>query len=273
MLFPAPGGSVVMEGGANTSALHNSGQLTAGGSAHTKGSYVQFFAALPYEGVCIDFVCNVASAGSAYLVDIAIGAASSEVVIAPNLMIQMGIGAMPSGGVCFYRLPIRVPAGARVAARCQATDASDTLNTQMRVIASGAGVPQPFNRMTAYGISTSVSNGVLCDPGGTVNTKVRTQIVASCANPLRAILPAWGNNNNAATDFAHFAFDVEAGAGDEIVIPDIWLFSNSSEELLPHAGAAYPCDIPAGTELSANVQSSESDATDRLVRIAYYGFD
>jgi len=94
--------------------------LTASAAGNTKGSYAQLIAstARDYSGL---IVLAYGQSATEYLMDIAIGASGSEQVIMPNVM--LGIASMAG----FY-IPLAVPSGTRVAARCQcAAAAADTI--------------------------------------------------------------------------------------------------------------------------------------------------
>ena len=59
--------------------------VTAGGSAHTKGSYVQLIASTADESFGLVITAGWASATMIYAVDIAIGGSGSEQIIVPDL--------------------------------------------------------------------------------------------------------------------------------------------------------------------------------------------
>lgn len=101
--------------------------IDAGGTANTKGAYVQITSSVTNDlaGFILVFDTQNASTGNTavitWLVDIAIGASGSEVVIMPNLFI---VGTYSSGFSTLYApgipyLPIQIPAGTRVAARAE----------------------------------------------------------------------------------------------------------------------------------------------------------
>jgi hypothetical protein len=98
--------------------------VTASATANVKGSYAALTAstAHDYSGVvlCID---PLAAGTVNYLVDFAIGASGSEMVIAPNMSVSVISSRL--------FLPIAIPAGTRVAARCQSSTLSDTLHASI----------------------------------------------------------------------------------------------------------------------------------------------
>lgn len=101
--------------------------LTASATANTKGSYVQLSASTPvdYAGFWIRPSLPSGGAGAtAGLVDLAIGASGSELVILPNF--QVCCVQPPATPHFLGPFWIPIPAGTRIAARMQATAASAT---------------------------------------------------------------------------------------------------------------------------------------------------
>src|SRR5512138_3447198 len=62
--------------------------LLTAGVANVKGAYSQLIASTPFDVAGLLFFCTIVSAGTPYLMDIAIGGAGSEQVVVPNLPIQ-----------------------------------------------------------------------------------------------------------------------------------------------------------------------------------------
>lgn len=120
-------------------------ELDAGGVANTKGSYLQLIASTARKASEITIVLanpDNDSTGSDqvaknFSVDIAIGAAASEIIIVPDLPAVRG-WSMYFGQTTF-RLPITVPAGTRISARCSATTIVATPRRSIAVAAYGCG--------------------------------------------------------------------------------------------------------------------------------------
>lgn len=111
--------------GANTST--SSGVVVSwGGSTHTKGTWTEITSAAPERlsalQVCVDYNGSVAGANGSALVDVAVGAAGSEVAVASNLFYVTTTSEQIDhfGGGLPY-LPVDIPAGARVSVRYQAS--------------------------------------------------------------------------------------------------------------------------------------------------------
>lgn len=104
-----------------------------GATANTKGAYTQITASLTNDiagfMIQLDGQGSTSGVGGAtiWLIDIAVGAVGSEVVILPNLY-QLGYVA---GGVLFFipmaaYMPMQIGAGTRISARAQCSTAAAT---------------------------------------------------------------------------------------------------------------------------------------------------
>lgn len=102
--------------------------VTPSATAHTKGSYAQLVAStsVDYMGfmLALDGQNGGATNARDYLVDLAIGGSGSEVIIVPNHLSRWiaASGMNPNGSYGPFFIPI--PAGTRIAARCQSGGAS-----------------------------------------------------------------------------------------------------------------------------------------------------
>lgn len=133
--FLAPSGFTSIDTmGADTT--NTRGQIVDPGAvANTKGAYTEIIASTVNAygaltiNVSMDQNLTVASVG--FLVDIAIGAAASEVVIVEDLTLisDAAADALQPGSI--YMIPVSVPEGSRLAVRAQSasTDATDRLFT------------------------------------------------------------------------------------------------------------------------------------------------
>lgn len=120
-------------------------ELDPGGSAGTKGSYSQLIAstARKTREITIAFANPDNDSGGTdqvkkvWSVDIAVGGAGSEQIIIPDIPASRG------WSICFsphvLRLPISIPSGTRVAARCCATTTSTGAPRKIAVAAYGIG--------------------------------------------------------------------------------------------------------------------------------------
>jgi hypothetical protein len=122
-----------MEGAAGIDVVGYSGGLgtpvTPSPTANTKGSYAQLVAssARDYIGflASVDYQNGATTNALSWLIDIAIGGAGNEQIIVPNKYMQsISIAGSSVPTPTFGPFFIPIPAGTRIAARCQAGGAS-----------------------------------------------------------------------------------------------------------------------------------------------------
>jgi hypothetical protein len=109
----------------------NTNVVTAA-TAHTKGSWVELTASAGMSSEwCVLSVHNDGTNGKNNLIDIGIGAASSEQIILPNLYMPAVQTYQLTGGKCSF--PLHIPAGSRVAVRAQSDVSSAAFSISMTV--------------------------------------------------------------------------------------------------------------------------------------------
>lgn len=106
--------------------------VAASSTTNTKGSWVELAASASMSSEwCVLSVLNDGTNGKVNLIDIGIGAASSEQVIVPNLYMPAAQTYQLTGGKCSF--PLHIPAGSRVAARAQSDVSSAAFSISMIV--------------------------------------------------------------------------------------------------------------------------------------------
>jgi hypothetical protein len=245
--------------------------LTSGGSTHSKGSYVALFASTSQaaDGFLLTVTGMNDAADRRFLIDVAVGGAGSEVVILADQLVACFTYGTPMAKT-FY-VPIAIPAGSRVAARCQCNAATTQVFVALHLVqgdwATAIDLTSPV--ATTYGVTSASTQGTTIDPGAVLNTKgAYSQITAatsSTVNAKIAIIHATQINNNGPTT-ANFRFDLATGgAGSETVIwPDLCA---GARQLVPGLWPGVwvvPVDIPTGTRVAVRAQADNTDATDRL---------
>jgi len=241
-------------------------QLPAVGTANTHGAWVELVAAteFPASNITVDLFAN---AVSDHLVDIAIGPALGETVILPSL-ISTGIYEITT-----YRFPFELAAGTRIAARHQCSSAANPIRVGVNLTSDNFSGDSTIQRITAYGDNAADSGGVVVDPGAVINTPGQwTEIVAATANPIKTLSVGVGARANTAMAVAKFVLDLAIGPalGEEIITPDIQIVTTNLETIDWSTGP-YDVSIPAGTRLSARLQSTNNNAVDRLLDVVIYG--
>lgn len=244
--------------------------ITAHASANTKGSYVDVIAATLFAASGILIHANNASGSSDFLLDLAIGSAGNEQIIWANIIFCRSSQTR----VQYAYVPLSIPAGVRLSARCQATTGGAIMTFGVTLIAASALSPAALNNVTTYGAATGDSGGASIDPGAVAHTKgAYTEISSGIANPIKWLVVGIGNQANTARTGALWLVDIAIGAAaaEQVVVPNLPLFANSAVDCMEPGLVCLPCDIPAGTRVAVRAQCSITDATDRLFDIVLYG--
>lgn len=130
---------IVETWGADTSDSGGA-QMDPGGTVDTKGAWTQLTASATHGArwLTLGLGCRNATTPGAtqYRVDIGVGAAASEQVIVPDVIVRVGDNGSAFIGPGF-NVPVSIPAGARVAARCMCNDNNAT-NRPLDVVAYAA---------------------------------------------------------------------------------------------------------------------------------------
>lgn len=246
--------------------------ITANATVHTKGSWTELVSSVPFPGTGIWIHLGPGPSASGVdtstLVDIGVGASGSEVVLIPNL----AIGGLLVTGFFF---PVQIPNGARISARAQSAVASKTFGMQVFVQGGGMLPPDVGHRVTAYGPSTSTSNGVELTVPGTINTKNSTynEITASTTNRMRFLVIDITGRGSTVQQAADVLVDIAAGAsGSEVDIIQNLHVDTSTAEFVRNGPLTIPAQLPAGTRLSARMQATNA-ASSATVAVSLYGVD
>lgn len=242
--------------------------ITAGGSAHAKGSYAQFVASTGFDAnYCFVEVITCSQAGTLFLLDIATGAAASETVIIPNLLMDRVNGVSSHSGNGMFALPIAIPASTRVSARCQASTGSTTMEVAITLVAAG-GAPGPTS-YTNNGPNTGTTGGTNVDAGATINTKgAYAQLVASLAAVAQILCIQFTSRASNVSVSARFAVDVATGAAasEVVLIADLRFTSTEAISGIPPVPRSYTLltYIAASTRVAVRTSSSTNDGNYRV---------
>lgn len=242
-------------------------QLTAG-SANVKGAYVELAASSSVAAHAILVTLARAVSTADYLVDIAVGAAASEVVLVPNLLYSGHAGSI--GGISIL-IPVGIAAGVRISARCQSTTGSAVIDITIVLIAS-AGVDA--TAVEACGVATADSGGTSIDPGAVAHTMSGfVQLIASTAFEYQWLIVAIGGQAQATRTAATFIINIAVGGAGSEVVRVANIYGRTPTNLVPEPRfVALPVPaIAAGSRISAQAQSSLTTATQRLLDCAVYG--
>ncbi len=242
----------------------------ASGAAHTWSSWVQLTAATSRsaEGFLVNVVSS-AGCGRIQLLEIGIGASGSEVTLFGPFAIDGNAGIATEGQSLF--VPIRVPEGARIAARVRNSTGSNTGQANTRVsltLFRGGGLfPVGMQETFAVGLSLttgSVTSTTQLDSGATANTAgAWVELTASTPVETRGFYICQSFNAGDGTR-ATYIIDVGIGASAaEVVVASFPVTGDFTQQGGPKILGPFPLHLPAGTRIAARSQSSSNAASSR----------
>lgn len=252
--------------------------VSAHASANTKGSWTELIAstARPANSMLVEISQGGVTVPADLLLDLAIGASGSEQIIIPDLTVSNG-SSLHYTRMSPLHIPLSIPAGTRIAARCQSSWTTDSLRVQVTLLSGGWNAPAPLAVMTAYGVNTADSGATSIEPGGTAHTKGSwVQITSSTTRDTRALIIGLGNQGNQSRSNQQWLLDIGTGAAasERVIIADQALTGSTNDDLVgPSHIGPIAVFIPAGTRIAARAQCSLTDATDRLFDLAIHTLD
>lgn len=262
--------------GGKTQSLRGAGIEYASvttGALNTKGSWVELSASLGVAARALDVVFLGAPSGIWYLMDVGVGAAGSEQVIAPNLQMQT-FSDFGAESRTFHRIPYPLKAGVRIAMRGQASSASQI--ARVAVIAHAGQAQdshQGVQRITSYGHNLANSQGTLIDPGGVANTKgAWVQLSASLTYPVRRL--AFAVVPPSAVIFCAWTLDLGVGAAgsEQVVVPDVPFHGADIGKGVGPNAPSFEVSIPAGVRLAVRAQCDSASSPGRNLHTVAYAF-
>jgi hypothetical protein len=232
--------------------------------ANTKGSWRQLVASTskPATGIALLFWIETESD---YLVDIGIGGAGAEVVIIPNIYVP--VKSYVSRHIFNLHVPIAIPAGVRIAARCQDAVGSGYANLGGALISKGFMPSEALNRATTYGAITATSLGTAVAPSATAHTKgAWVEISSAITNSIRQFVLVISNVYTGATSFALIDIGIGAAGSEKVILANLWM-SMSAYHTHPLSYGPFDISIPAGTRLAARGQWGNASGPNFLITL------
>jgi hypothetical protein len=243
-----------------TSTANAGVTLTGDGvTAHVKGPWSQLIASSAFDAygisVLVGSTARAASVDIRRLVDIGIGAASSEIVIIANL--EAGGSAEwgdPSCQPAHYVFPIFIPAGTRIAGRCQGQAISPTVQCQVRLYSTPIGpCGWTGSTVTTYGADTANSRGVL-HTHGNASYPTATEIVSSTSRPTRYLQVGVGMSSDTTGNTKRGLIRIGVGSTPNYIASDLpWAESTTVESVQFETAnfilSRMLLDIPSATSL------------------------
>ena len=245
--------------------------MTSSATVNTKGAYTQLLASsgFDYDGLLVMFA--VVSTNVRYLIDVAIGAAASEQIIAGDLHASWG-NNIPQ----WFYIPRSIPAGTRVAARSQASTASAQVRMSVVGVKGGFFAPQGGGDIVTMGAAAGTSGGTAIDSGATANTfGAWVQLTGSTTDDIKALCCTSGGNNNTTptTGQGLLQIGVGAAAAEVPVLELPFQMGTTADNYGPLPPFWLPCSIPAGTRVAARFMSTVTDAVDRVMHVVAHGWE
>lgn len=234
-------------------------------SANIKGSFTQVLGAIANEALGIMISVNsvaVAAASGDCLIDIGIDPAggTSYTVLIPNLLCSCA-GTYAIGHGINYYFPLRIPAGATVAARGQRATAAGTFSIIVRLFGKPER-PEVVNygvAVDAFGVNTATSGGTAITSGTTAEGTY-TQIGSATTVPYKWLQQGMGINDTTMTGSLVYALDLAFGDASNKVpaIQDQWFVEFDVNENLCSIGAMEggSYHVPTGAIFYQRIQCS-----------------
>lgn len=280
MLYVPRAGQSAVEDNVAQSGAEFGTSVAAGGVAHTKNAtYTQLIASTAYTsyGICVAVgnVGTTATTNTRTLVDIAIGAASSEVVIIPNLLAgQAGASNSASSDPNFYYFPIVIPSGVRISATSQSLAISDTVHVQVRLFQHQVPGKWYGSRVTDYGTNTANSTGT-SHTHGNGSYATTTQLTAASTNPIKALQIGIDLLTNTAGATKRGVARIAAGSSTNYIVDGLPFKESTTLEYMNFTMANFVLsqmtfNFPAGTYLGVGADMNAAGAARGY---ALYGVD
>ncbi len=249
--------------------------LNSNASADTKGAYVELLASLQKASQGLSVKLSHGNDASTFLVDIAIGAVSSETIIINNFFIQTMSTAGLVGEASVF-LPISIPKGSRISARCQSSTGSDLIRISINS-AQVKGSSVGFGTCETIGADTANSKGTQIDAGGVLNTKgLYSEISASIGGDYKYAAIAVQSDGDfvMSVDNLHLIDIASGAAAAEVILLGDLAHGTAAANYDANVKAmlGLPLKIASGSRIAMRSQCNSTAADSRLIEAVVYGF-
>lgn len=251
-------------------------QLTFPGADNTvASSFVALTDSLPEDAA--GFILSVSARYGSYspicIVNIYIGASGQEQLLVGG--IHIGRGLSTGGSFKNVYVPIIIPAGTRVTAKYQCDSASNAPNVYVSLTPLGQGFSSApaLTQWESWGADPSTSRGKLVTASATTHTLGnKTELIASSTIDAQHIIVQ--SNQNDAQESLLTLYVGAAGSEVPLLGPIMVAGktdSSASAEVSRMFGTVFslPLSIPAGSRISAALQSNTANATADVSVLAF----
>ena len=253
-----------MEGGGNWSEAAHGNPVA--GSSYAKGAWVEVFAAtlLPCS-----FISCIIGGSTGYnlnfLIDIAVGAAGSEVVVCENLH----YGGPTWTGVSYwsqFSLPLNIPKGSRISVRCSSTTNAAQAAVHLMLFSNTFLFQRGVNKIISLGEGADAM-GTTIDPGATANTYGSWVELSSGEDyTIKGISLGivYDKNISRNSMLKFYQVGIGSSGSEQSVFESTGLYYGNSSAASPIVSLGFmPIIIPKGTRVAVRGKCTITDATDR----------
>jgi len=241
--------------------------ITTGATPNVKTTYTELFASTTYDvyGFWLYYAGTSSSNNIAnFLLDIAIGAASSEQIILPDW--QVGWSGPASAGMSGVFIPLFIPKGTRIAARAQSSLASDPVRLLLFLNSGTSGYTgQLFTNCDTYGASTANSGGT-AHTAGNSGAESTNATIGTTTRPYGAVMLSVNGTTGTTTAIAyHWELTIGGTTMAE------WYTNNTTTEIVhgPYPQCPIYVSVPSGVALQVQ---GEASGTAQSQEIAFHCF-
>lgn len=237
----------------STTSGFNGTTVNPSATANTKGSWVQITASTTADITFLEVMAcliNGSSGNLCFLTDIGVGASGSEVVLVPNL--STSVSSNNTTGIDII-IPLNIPAGTRISARCQCDTASMALGYLQVGVKGYDGdfvSSDGFGGVDALTSSTSTSHGANI----TLQTAAFSSWTQLVATTSRDYTGFFYYGDSSGTTYFQGQVDIGVGAsGSEVSITggDFVSANLAFNDGSSRVAQYRPIQIPAGSRISA----------------------
>ena len=238
-------------------------QCTDTDNSTTKGSWAEISSATTFDyNAFLLQVHNDDVAGQCHLLDIGVGAASSEQVICSDLVVCKGRNSAAYAFGLRMMLPIQIPEGTRVAARIgkpTAVSGADTLRVSLLGINYGFAGPLGFSGAESLGTEADTA-ALITVAGNTGGKGSYVEVVSSTSKDYKAFMIQSDNNflgGGASAVRAAYDISIGAASSEQVIVPDAQAAVNFSDDVVfPDAAGPFYTFIPEGSRIAVRHETS-----------------
>lgn len=260
------------------SPASNSGTAVSNpaGAANTKNTtWTELIASTAFDAELVVLTLsgsNASGSDTSTLLDIGIGASSSESVLIPDLLAGYVAGGTSATGTRTYMFPLGIPAGSRISARTQSVRTTGSVTVLVELY-GGPRNPAAWwhgSHVTAIGINTADSGAVSVTPGSAGAEGSVFSIGTTTERHRALVVGVQGVGLYTTSGYAYLDIGIDTSSTSWLIRDGFWFSVSAAEQV----GAGYVpwfpiyADIPSGTVL---VAGAESGTAANVFDVALYG--